>query len=166
MARYAKEYSTVGPLSKLHRTWYDMRLRCSGKLARYDKYYKDKGIKVCDDWESWPSFALWSISNGWVEGLEIDRINNSLGYTPDNCRFVDHIIQNQNRDLAAAHKGIREGQTKRWSNPFVCIDTGDIFLTQIEASRTTGVDRKSLRMALSGKYQQAGGYKWKYVEAS
>lgn len=166
MAHYPKEYSTTGPLSKLYRTWYDMCRRCNTDKAQSSRYYYHKGIGVCKDWLYWPIFAEWSVDNGWHEGLEIDRVNNQAGYNPSNCRFVTHVEQNRNRDLMAAHKGIREGQTRRWSKLFVCVDTGEVFETQIEAQRKYGVDRKSLRYALSGKYKQAGGYSWRYMEAS
>ena len=166
MAKYSPEFSTTGPLAKLYKTWYDMRRRCSPVRKYNAEHYYLKGIRVCEEWNNWPVFATWAVAQGWQLGLEIDRIDNSLGYTPDNCRFVTHIEQNKNRDLVKAHRGIREGQTKRWSKPFRCVDTGEIFLTQIEAQRKHGVDRKSLRYALSGKYKQAGGLRWKYMEAS
>lgn len=165
MAHYPEEYSTTGPLSKLYRTWYDMLRRCTTDKAQSSHRYYHKGIGVCEDWLYWPAFAKWSLDNGWQLGLEIDRIDNSLGYSPDNCRFSDHLAQNQNRDLEAAHRGIREGQTRRWAKPFICVDTGEIFVTQIEAQRKHGVDRKSLRRALNGVFKQAGGFRWQYMEA-
>lgn len=166
MAKYPARFSTTGPLAKLYKTWYDMLRRCSSIRETNSEYYYDKGIRVCSDWSVWPVFAEWALRNGWEEGLEIDRINNSEGYHSDNCRFVNHITQNINRDLASAHAKIKEKQTIRWTRKFVCLDTGEVFDTQIQAQRKYGVDRKSLRYALSGKYKQAGGYRWSYMEAS
>lgn len=163
--KYPKEYSTTGPLSKLYRAWYDMIRRCSPTEREDSKQYYYKGVRVCEDWKHWPTFAEWATNNGWEKGLEIDRLDNSKGYSPDNCRFATSLEQNQNRDLEKAHKGIREGQTRRWAKPFLCVETGEVFKTQIEAQRKHGVDRKSLRLALSGKYKQTGGFRWTYVEA-
>src|ERR1700744_103827 len=169
MKNYARSYpeefsSTKYP--KLYRCWYAMKRRCSPTDREDSKRYYDKGIRVCEEWLWWPTFARFALENGWEIGLEIDRIDNSLGYSPENCRFVDHMVQNQNRDLAAAHRQIKEAKTRRWSKPFQCVDTGEVFETQIEAQRRHNVDRKSLRYALAGKYQQAGGLRWQYLEAS
>lgn len=166
MVVYPKEYSSSGPLAKLYKTWYDMKRRCSPVRRHSSKYYYQKGIRVCEEWNDWPTFASWATGNGWEVGLEIDRIDNSKGYDPSNCKFSNHTEQNKNRDLKSAHINIQKAQTKRWCKPFICLDTGDIFETQIQAQRKYGVDRKSLRLALSGKYKQAGGYRWSYVEAS
>ena len=162
--KYPKEFACNGPLHKLYQTWNTMKHRC--KYERSAKWYRDKGIKVCDAWLYWPTFAQFGIDNGWEPGLEIDRIDNSKGYYPENCRFVTHEIQNQNRDLASAHRLIKEAQTKNWAKPFKCVETGEVFECQIQAQRKHGVDRKSLRYALSGKYSQAGGLHWQYLEAS
>lgn len=165
MTRYPPEFSTTGALSTLYRTWYDMSRRCSPTERPDSRHYFYKGVRVCEAWSNWPAFAEWALANGWKRGLEIDRKNNDEGYSPGNCRFVTHIEQNLNRDLARAHRGIREAQARRWARPFRCIETGEVFSTQIEAQRRHGVDRKSLRHALRGKYQQAGGYRWTYVGA-
>jgi hypothetical protein len=52
------------------------------------------------------------------------------------------------------------------AKPFRCLETGEIFQTQIDASRRHKVDRKTLRLALRGEYAQAGGLRWVYTEAS
>jgi transposase len=37
------------------------------------------------------------MENSWKTGLQIDRIDNGLGYTPDNCRWVTSAANNRNR---------------------------------------------------------------------
>ena len=166
LRKYPPEFATNGKLKKLYQAWADMRRRCSPTERDDSIHYYQKGIRVCDAWLHWPTFAAWSIANGWKIGLEIDRIDNSLGYSPDNCRFVTELEQNRNRDLPAVNEAIRRAHTKRWAKPFRCVDTGDVFLTQISAERKLGVSRKSIRYALNGYYKQAGGYRWEYLEAS
>lgn len=167
MARYPKEYSTTGPLSTLYRTWYDMNRRCSPKANRHcRKNYYLKGIRVCSEWGYWPTFAEWALSVGWAKGLEIDRIDNSKNYNPDNCRFATRLEQNRNRNLAEVNLAIKKATTKFHAKPFVCVETGQLFETQIEASRVTGVERRSIARALKGEFKQAGGYRWRYMEAS
>lgn len=58
--------------------------------------YKD--VVLCKEWEdSFEAFYEWSINNGWSAELSIDRIDPSLGYSPDNCRWATWIQQSQNR---------------------------------------------------------------------
>lgn len=65
-----------------------------------DKYYGARGISVCQEWlDDSDSFVNWALNNGWRRGLVIDRIDNHLGYTPDNCRFVTVTESNQNREM-------------------------------------------------------------------
>ena len=53
---------------------------------------------MCDEWKnSFETFAEWANSNGYSDELTIDRIDNDLGYTPDNCRWVDYKTQENNR---------------------------------------------------------------------
>lgn len=83
-------------LGKLHRS---IRWRCSKKAIDSKTYY-DRGIRVCDEWvNNYASFKEWCINNGYKKGLQIDRIDNDKGYSPDNCRFVTAVVnQNNKRD--------------------------------------------------------------------
>jgi hypothetical protein len=165
MNKYPSQYF-VTKHPHLYLVWRAMLRRCS-PMDREDSHrYYDKGIRVCEEWLWWPNFAQFFLDNGWKRGLTIDRIDNSKGYSPDNCRVATFTEQHHNRDLETTYRRIKEGQTRRWAKPFMCLDTGEVFLTQIEAQRKHGVDRKTLRMALAGKYQQAGGLRWTYTEAS
>jgi len=83
---------------KLYRVWSGMKERC---LSSNNKEYKDyggRGIKICDEWlHDFLTFYNWCISNGYLEGLSIDRINNDGNYEPSNCRFADRKTQNNNK---------------------------------------------------------------------
>ena len=37
------------------------------------------------------------MANGYADNLTIDRIDNNKGYSPDNCRWVDYVVQNENK---------------------------------------------------------------------
>ena len=38
----------------------------------------------------------WALSHGYRDDLTIDRIDYNKGYSPDNCRWVDMDVQNNN----------------------------------------------------------------------
>lgn len=82
----------------LYEVWKNMRSRCYNTRNPDFRYYGGRGVFVCDEWKGDPScFIGWSISHGWKSGLQIDRINNDKGYSPNNCRFVTPRANCNNR---------------------------------------------------------------------
>lgn len=75
-----------------------MKARCYNLKCHGYERYGEKGISVCEEWRSSSTnFIKWALANGYREGLQIDRIDNTRGYSPDNCRWVDAKVQNRNR---------------------------------------------------------------------
>ena len=100
-ARTFKHGLTNHPLYKI---WSGIIQRCHKETDTAYKYYGARGITVCDEWRNdAEAFIKWSLENGWREGLEIDRIDNYKGYSPDNCRYVTHKenMNNQRRSKKA-----------------------------------------------------------------
>ena len=84
--------------TKLYAVWKTMRQRCKAKSGINYKHYSSKGIHVCPEWkDDFQAFYNWAMSNGYQEGLEIDRIDVNGGYNPENCRWVTHMVNADNR---------------------------------------------------------------------
>jgi hypothetical protein len=77
----------------LYKAWDSMKDRCF-----HDKKYVH--ITFCDDWKNFLHFKEWAYQNGYEDGLSLDRIDNSKGYEPSNCRWVTWDVQMQNRTNA------------------------------------------------------------------
>ena len=88
-----------------HEPWYpaykNMMQRCGhweGASEQELRLYRDRGIVVCDLWQKSPqAFGDWLLAHGWRKGLQIDRIDNNKGYSPENCRVVTPKENNNNR---------------------------------------------------------------------
>ena len=78
--------------TRVYRIWNAMTNRCKYKSNKCYHRYGGRGIKVCDEWEnSFTKFHLWSMSNGYTDELQLDRIDNDGNYEPTNCRWVTPV---------------------------------------------------------------------------
>ena len=79
--------------------WNSMRTRTKENYFQSHLYFH-KGITVCEEWKhSREAFCKWAKNNGYKKGLQLDRIDNLKGYSPDNCRFVTSKINLENSFL-------------------------------------------------------------------
>lgn len=71
--------------------------RCRLPSHKAWKNYGGRGITVCARWqESFENF--WAdMKETYQPGLTLDRKDNSLGYSPENCRWVTYKTQALNR---------------------------------------------------------------------
>ena len=84
--------------TRLYRTWASMKYRCLNSKDKGYLNYGGRGIMVCPEWvNDYIKFKNWALNNGYQEGLEIDRRDNNLGYSPENCRWVTKTEQNRNQ---------------------------------------------------------------------
>lgn len=83
-------------MTRLYNIWKCMRQRCNNpNNPSYERYGK-RGIQICPEWSEYAVFKAWAIVNGYSDSMSIDRIDNDGNYCPDNCRWVDTKVQNNN----------------------------------------------------------------------
>ena len=115
----------MGTNTRLNNIHQLIKQRCCNPNNRAYDYYGGRGITVCPEWlnteksgvknysKGFISFKHWAVSNGYKEGLTIDRIDNSKGYSPDNCQWVSMKVQCNNK--RSNHYVTYKGQTKSLS---------------------------------------------------
>lgn len=83
---------------RLRKVYRQICKRISENYFESHLYFK-KGITLYSEWvNNIDEFTKWSLENGYKEGLVIDRIDNSKGYSPNNCRWTTQKTNSANRD--------------------------------------------------------------------
>jgi hypothetical protein len=86
------------PLERnLKNIWNLILDRCYHELNLGYHNYGGRGIFMCAEWkDSFPSFYVWAIENGYEKGLELDRKDNDGPYAPWNCKWATRKEQMRN----------------------------------------------------------------------
>jgi len=86
-----------------YKRWVGMKRRCNHKPA-----YSD--VEVCDRWVTSFNSFLEDMGKCPSENHTLDRIDNSLGYSPDNCRWATPKEQARNKTNNFLVEGIALSQ--------------------------------------------------------
>lgn len=129
--------------SSYYKSWSSMKERCLNPNNKDFYRYGGRGIKICDRWMKYKNFIE---DMGYrPQGCEIDRIDNSKGYEPGNCRWVDRKTNARNKE-----NNLR-------------IELDGTVRTLSEWSEITGIGRVTLKGRLESGWtvKQALGYQVK-----
>lgn len=120
-----------------YRTWKGMRRRCNNSGGPDAKRYHERGIRVCERWNSFAAF-LDDMGPRPSAGHSIDRWPDRDGaYGPGNCRWADATEQSRNRDIV------------------IVVDCGDEKLHVSDIAARTGIKPKTLYARLRAGWSGA-----------
>ena len=93
----------------------DMKQRCQNHNHKYYSSYGGRGIDVCNQWQTFDHFI--QDMGLKPDGLSLDRIDNDLGYSKENCRWATKAEQVRNtRRTGNPDVGVRySSKFDRWS---------------------------------------------------
>jgi hypothetical protein len=94
---------------RLRAVWRAMKARCSNPKNKSYKDYGERGISYDTSWSVFDNF-LHDMQPSYREGLTLDRMDNSRGYSVENCRWATHKEQNRNK---REHRVLTVGNQKR-----------------------------------------------------
>ena len=95
----------------IYHTWVMMRYRCNNPKHIWYKHYGGRGIKVCKRWSiadrSGQGFLNFLADMGEkpTKDHQIDRKDNSLGYSPENCKWSTPKENSSNKRNNVIYKG-------------------------------------------------------------
>ena len=122
--------------------------RCIYPTVKCYPRYGGRGIRVCEEWFDFTSFANWALTHGYADDLTIDRIDPDGHYEPTNCRFLTRAQNNARR---------------RAPKKAVINEKGERFESIVAAARAYNRDQSRISAVVRGRKKTSAGLKWFYA---
>lgn len=79
--------------SQLSNIWRTLVNRCHNPNYKRYRFYGAKGVYVCNEWrDNFEAFYEWSINHNYSKGMELNRLDQTKNYHPNNCEWVPKAI--------------------------------------------------------------------------
>lgn len=95
VATFRHGHNCRGKRSTEYEIWAGLKSRCLNKKNKLYPYYGGRGIKVCSRWLDFNNFI--SDMGFRPKDKTLDRIDNSMGYNKENCRWASKAEQSRNK---------------------------------------------------------------------
>ena len=142
---------------KIYQVWASMRQRCNNPKCKAFKKYGAKGITCAASWSTFEGF--WSdMGDSYQDGLTIDRIDSSKGYSKDNCRWLS-LSENSSETT----KRRRVVQLRQVLTPEKHFIEERIWDSAKQAADSLGLVAAHITVVCQGKRKTHGGFGWKYA---
>jgi AP2 domain. len=149
--------------TRLHNIWKNMLSRCGNPNNPSYFDYGARGIAVCYEWrKGFVAFHDWALANGYGESLTIDRVDNDLGYSPNNCRWVTMLEQGHNKRMNKRNKtgvsGVRWHKGNKHWEAWICINGKSTYLGEYKDFQDAVLARKAAEEKFWATNEIEGGH--------
>lgn len=105
----ARPLPKTDPKGRAYRAWRNMKTRCRNPNPKRacHKWYRDRGIDVCERWAASFETFLADVGLPPTASHSLDRIDNDRGYEPGNVRWATskEQVRNSRKVLMMTHDG-------------------------------------------------------------
>jgi hypothetical protein len=132
-----------------YKVWADMLQRCNNPNSSSYQDYGGRGITVCERWQKFENFFE-DMGERLYSNLTIERVDNSKGYSPDNCVWADKFVQARNKRIFKNNKTGVKGVCWQKSNKkyaaYIWIDGKQKYLGSFNAMNKAAIARKEAEL--------------------
>lgn len=156
--------------------YYNDYIRCyeDGRIERLDKRYKNPQwkevqqnscnehgylqIEIDGQIRKWHRIIYIAFNGEIPEGLQVNHIDENK--TNNAVSNLNLMTPKENCNYGTRN----ERGTEKKGKKVLCVETGVIYPSMMEAERQTGLCNSHISECCTGKQKTHGGFHWKYIE--